>query len=66
MVLDPFAGSGTTIVAAIEEGMGGVGIEREEKFYRIAVRRVGKTLELTQDRLDKEEAGNLMYLLESE
>lgn len=65
-LLDPFVGSGTTLIAAIEEGVGGVGIEREERFYRIAVRRLSKTFELIQDRLDKEEAGNLMYLLESE
>jgi site-specific DNA-methyltransferase (adenine-specific) len=38
-VLDPFAGSGSTIVAAIREGFKGIGIEMDEKFADIARRR---------------------------
>lgn len=39
-VLDPFMGSGTTGVAAIEEGMNFVGIERDPHYYEIATRRI--------------------------
>ena len=40
VVLDPFAGSGTTLVAALEEGFGYIGIEREEEYVTIARRRL--------------------------
>jgi site-specific DNA-methyltransferase (adenine-specific) len=40
IVLDPFMGSGTTGVAAIQEGMGFVGIEKDEHYYDIASRRI--------------------------
>ncbi|WP_178023037.1 DNA methyltransferase [uncultured Paenibacillus sp.] len=40
-VLDPFAGSGTTLVAAKREGFGFVGIEREPDYVKIAQARVG-------------------------
>jgi site-specific DNA-methyltransferase (adenine-specific) len=40
MVLDPFAGSGSTGVAAIAEGRGFVGIEREPRYLEIAARRM--------------------------
>lgn len=40
-VLDPFMGSGSTGVAALEEGMDFVGIEREQEYYEIARERLG-------------------------
>lgn len=41
VVLDPFCGSGTTGVAAVEEGMGFVGIDRNERWVsEIAERRI--------------------------
>ncbi len=40
IVLDPFMGSGTTGIAALQEGMRFVGIEREEKYMEIAKRRI--------------------------
>lgn len=40
-VLDPFAGSGSTGVAALEEGMKFVGIEREAEYVEIARSRLG-------------------------
>lgn len=39
-VLDPFAGVGSTLVAAILEGRRALGVEIEEKYARIAVERV--------------------------
>ena len=39
-VCDPFMGSGTTGVACVMEGLQFVGIERERKYFDIAVRRI--------------------------
>ncbi len=40
IILDPFMGSGTTGVAAIQLGRKFIGIEREPKYFDIAVRRI--------------------------
>lgn len=42
VVLDPFMGSGTTGLAAIEEGFGFIGIERDEKFFELCRERLEK------------------------
>jgi site-specific DNA-methyltransferase (adenine-specific) len=39
-VLDPFMGSGSTMVAADREGFDGIGIELEPEYVEIARRRV--------------------------
>lgn len=39
-VLDPFMGSGSTGVAALEEGMQFVGIEQDKESYETARKRV--------------------------
>ena len=59
VILDPFSGSGSTIVAAIEQGFSGVGIEKEVEFHSIAVMRV-------ESALSKRAGFDLMLSLESE
>lgn len=51
VVLDPFAGSGTTLVAAKEEGFGYIGIELEPEYVEIAEARLAAA-----ERLVAEEA----------
>lgn len=41
-VLDPFAGSGTTLEACQREGANGVGIERDPRYAELCVKRLGK------------------------
>ena len=41
-ILDPFAGSGTTLVACQRMGRHGTGIELDEEYWRIACERVHK------------------------
>ena len=40
IVLDAFLGSGTTGIAAMKEGMRFIGIEKEEKYFKIAKSRI--------------------------
>jgi len=40
VVLDPFAGSGTTLLAARQEGMRAVGVEREEEYAAMCAHRL--------------------------
>lgn len=40
LVLDPFMGSGTTGIAAVQMGRDFIGIEREPKYFDIACRRI--------------------------
>lgn len=39
-ILDPFMGSGTTGVAAVQMGRDFIGVEREERYFEIACRRI--------------------------
>lgn len=45
IVFDPFMGSGSTGIAAIRNGRSFVGIEIDEKYYRIAKTRIDKEIE---------------------
>lgn len=42
-IIDPFSGSGTTGVAAIQMGKRFIGIEREEKYFQAMCRRIRET-----------------------
>lgn len=42
VVLDPMLGTGSTLVAAVQAGRSGVGIELQEKYYDICVNRIGQ------------------------
>lgn len=44
VVLDPFAGSGTTLVAAVEQGFRSVGIEQDAAFVATTKRRVANAI----------------------
>jgi len=41
-VLDPFAGSGTTLLAAVQEGFSAIGIEREPEYCEIICKRMAE------------------------
>jgi len=47
VVLDPFAGSGTTLAAAIDTGRHAIGIDLDERNADLARERVGMFLEVT-------------------
>ena len=44
-ILDPFAGAGTTVLAAVEEGYEAVGIEVTDAYYKLGSDRVKFALE---------------------
>src|SRR6202035_70640 len=48
VVLDPFVGSGTTGVMAIALGRNFIGIDSEEKFLELTIRRLRSTADSTQ------------------
>ena len=47
-ILDPFAGSGTTVLAAVLEGYTATGIEVTEDYASRAAERIGTELEQRQ------------------
>ena len=46
VVLDPFGGSGSTAIGAIEEGFNYLLIEKEEEYHAIAISRIARSLEV--------------------
>lgn len=64
-VLDPYAGAGTSIIAAIRHGRRGVGAEIEHEYIQIARERIGKSINGTlkvrpmhKPKYDPKAAGN--------
>ena len=49
VVLDPFMGSGTTCVACIETNRQYIGIERDEKYYKSAKKRINSQQKLIKN-----------------
>lgn len=41
-ILDPYMGSGTTLIACIKMGRKGIGIEKDERYFDIACKRIQK------------------------
>lgn len=42
VVLEPFAGSGTTVEAALEEGVGIIAVERDESYMPLIQARIDR------------------------
>ena len=62
LVLAPFLGSGTTGIAALQDGMRFVGIEREEKYMEIAKRRIAEAeAEIEQAREKERRPGRKLF-----
>ena len=45
-VLDPFAGSGTTLLAAVQEGFSCIGIEKEPEYCEIIRQRMQEVVQV--------------------
>jgi site-specific DNA-methyltransferase (adenine-specific) len=50
-ILDPFLGSGTTLVATYQNNRKGVGVEFDKKYCKISLERLKKEAGLTQTKL---------------
>lgn len=48
IILDPFLGSGTTLVAALNRGRRGIGMELNEEYIAIAERRIKESKQVTR------------------
>jgi len=55
IILDPFMGSGTTAIVALKHNRKFIGFEKEEKYYHIALKRIGKFDKSYYQQLPEEE-----------
>ena len=59
MVVDPFAGSGTTGIAALSLGRNCVLIDNQQKYYQIALQRLEDELNVrTAERMEGSDKGD--------
>jgi site-specific DNA-methyltransferase (adenine-specific) len=65
-VLDPFAGSGTTLVAAAELNLGFLGIEKDDKTWPVLQNRVANVIKRLEQEREKSAVFDAMLELESE
>ncbi len=61
-VLDPFLGTGTTMIAAMMSGRNSVGIEIDPNFKEILVERVKDIVKLSQNRIKERIAHHLNFI----
>jgi DNA modification methylase len=66
IVLDPFAGVGSTIVAAHRAGKTGIGIEIEKKFVEKGLARIDRFLGDTGSTIHQTDAKNLLQFVQPE
>lgn len=66
VVLDPFAGSGTTLVACIDEGFDYIGMERKPEYFKILEARVGAASRVAEEKQEQRDVFDLAMNLESE
>ncbi len=66
VVIDPFAGSGTTLVAAIEDNFDCIGIENDPETLPVLMNRVKNAHQREEARRTQEEGFSMIFDLESE
>lgn len=66
VVLDPFAGSGSTLVATITEGMKFLGVEQEAEYFQFAKTRTDKALGRVRSEAAQRAAFDMMSELPQE
>lgn len=54
LVLDPFLGTGTTVIAAIKSNRNAIGIELTERFFKVANESILEVLKSEQPNLFNE------------
>lgn len=52
VVLDPFLGSGTTLIASYNLNRKGIGVEIDKKYFKLAIERLNRELKLDQTVLE--------------
>lgn len=65
-ILDPFLGSGTTLVACARRGKRGVGIEKDEGYFDIACRRIEESYRQPDFFVERPAPAEQLSMLEGE